>query len=285
VTKKVFHSLILTVLLASQSVVADEQFLVENIKVNGLQRISAGTVYNYLPVNVGESFDSSKAGSAIRTLFKTGFFKDISLEKEGSTLVVNVVERPSIAKIIFDGNDDLSTDDLTEALQKIGLSEGKVFNRQMLDKVEQELRRQYFSHGKYGLKIDTKVAKLTRNRVGIHIDITEGKVATIQQINLVGNHFFENDELLKNFELATTNWLSFYSKDDQYSKQKLSADLERLRSYYLDRGYINFSIDSTQVAITPDKKEIYINTKVVKIEIFLVSALIISPLIMLRVIM
>jgi len=249
-------------------VVADEQFLVENIKVNGLQRISAGTVYNYLPVNVGESFDSSKAGSAIRTLFKTGFFKDISLEKEGSTLVVNVVERPSIAKIIFDGNDDLSTDDLTEALQKIGLSEGKVFNRQMLDKVEQELRRQYFSHGKYGLKIDTKVAKLTRNRVGIHIDITEGKVATIQQINLVGNHFFENDELLKNFELATTNWLSFYSKDDQYSKQKLSADLERLRSYYLDRGYINFSIDSTQVAITPDKKEIYININLKEGDLF-----------------
>jgi len=268
VTKKVFHLLILTVLLTSQSVVADEQFLVENIKVNGLQRISAGTVYNYLPVNVGESFDSSKAGSAIRTLFKTGFFKDISLEKEGSTLVVNVVERPSIAKIIFDGNDDLSTDDLTEALQKIGLSEGKVFNRQMLDKVEQELRRQYFSHGKYGLKIDTKVAKLTRNRVGIHIDITEGKVATIQQINLVGNHFFENDELLKNFELATTNWLSFYSKDDQYSKQKLSADLERLRSYYLDRGYINFSIDSTQVAITPDKKEIYININLKEGDLF-----------------
>ena len=267
-TKKVFHLLILTVLLTSQSVVADEQFLVENIKVNGLQRISAGTVYNYLPVNVGESFDSSKAGSAIRTLFKTGFFKDISLEKEGSTLVVNVVERPSIAKIIFDGNDDLSTDDLTEALQKIGLSEGKVFNRQMLDKVEQELRRQYFSHGKYGLKIDTKVAKLTRNRVGIHIDITEGKVATIQQINLVGNHFFENDELLKNFELATTNWLSFYSKDDQYSKQKLSADLERLRSYYLDRGYINFSIDSTQVAITPDKKEIYININLKEGDLF-----------------
>ncbi len=261
-TKKVIHFLLLTALLAFQPAKAEEQFLVENIKVNGLQRISAGTVYNYLPVNVGETFVLSKAGVAIRALFKTGFFKDISLEKEGSTLVVNVVERPSIAKIIFEGNKDLSSDDLTKALKKIGLAEGKVFNRQILDKVEQELRRQYFSHGKYGLKIDTKVAKLTRNRVGINIDISEGRVATIKQINIVGNKVFENKELLKDFELSTSNWLSFYTKDDQYSKQKLSADLERLRSYYLDRGYINFTIDSTQVAITPDKKEIYVTINV-----------------------
>ncbi|MFK5949238.1 MAG: outer membrane protein assembly factor BamA [Methylococcales bacterium] len=267
-TKKVIHFLLLTALLAFQPAKAEEQFLVENIKVNGLQRISAGTVYNYLPVNVGETFVLSKAGAAIRALFKTGFFKDISLEKEGSTLVVNVVERPSIAKIIFDGNKDLSSDDLTKALKKIGLAEGKVFNRQILDKVEQELRRQYFSHGKYGLKIDTTVAKLTRNRVGINIDISEGRVATIKQINIVGNKVFENKDLLKDFELSTSNWLSFYTKDDQYSKQKLSADLERLRSYYLDRGYINFTIDSTQVAITPDKKEIYVTINVNEGDLF-----------------
>ncbi len=267
-TKKVIHFLLLTALLAFQSAKAEEQFLVENIKVNGLQRISAGTVYNYLPINVGETFILAKAGAAIRALFKTGFFKDISLEKEGSTLVVSVVERPSIAKIIFDGNKDLSSDDLTKALKKIGLAEGKVFNRQILDKVEQELRRQYFSHGKYGLKIDTTVAKLTRNRVGINIDISEGRVATIKQINIVGNKVFENKDLLKDFELATSNWLSFYTKDDQYSKQKLSADLERLRSYYLDRGYINFTIDSTQVAITPDKKEIYVTINVNEGDLF-----------------
>jgi len=268
VTTKVFHSLILTTILATQSVKAEDRFLVENIQVNGLQRISAGTVYNYLPVNVGEKFALSKAGAAIRALFKTGFFKDISLTKEGSTLVVNVVERPSIAKIIFKGNKDLSSDDLTSALKKIGLAEGKVFNRQILDKVEQELRRQYFSHGKYGLKIETEVAKLTRNRVGINIDISEGRVAKIKQINVVGNNIYVNDVLLKEFELKTTNWLSFYSKDDQYSKQKLSADLERLRSYYLDRGYINFSIDSTQVAITPDKKEIYVTINVKEGDLF-----------------
>ena len=263
-----FTSLALIILFASSSVKAADSFIVENIQVNGLQRISAGTVYNYLPVTVGENFAFNKAGSAIKALFKTGFFKDISLEQEGSTLVVNVKERPSIAKIIFEGNKDLSSDDLTSALKKIGLAEGKVFNRQVLDKVEQELRRQYFSHGKYGLKIKTDVSRLTRNRVGIHIDISEGRVAKIKQINVVGNRIYENKTLLKAFALSTTNWLSFYTKDDQYSKQKLSADLERLRSYYLDRGYINFSIESTQVAITPDKKEIYVTVNLKEGELF-----------------
>ena len=160
------------------------------------------------------------------------------------------------------GNKDIKKEDLEEALKKVGLTEGKVYNKQILDKVEQELRRQYFSHGKYGLKIKTEVSELTRNRVGIHIEISEGKVAKIKQINIVGNTAFSNDDLKKDFELSTTNFLSFYSKDDQYSKQKLSADLEKLRSFYLDRGYINFSIESTQVDITADKKEIYITINV-----------------------
>lgn len=258
----------LVTLIFSHTVNGEDGFLVENIQVRGLQRISAGTVYNYLPVSVGTKFSFDKAGLAIKALFKTGFFKDISLEREGSTLVVNVVERPSIAKIIFEGNNDLSTDDLTKALKQIGLSEGQVFNRQILDKVEQELRRQYFSHGKYGLKIKTKVTKLTRNRVGIHIDISEGRVAKIKKINVVGNKVFDDDELLDQLELSTTGWLSFYTKDDQYSKQKLSADLESLRSFYLDRGYIKFSIESTQVAITPDKKEIYVTVNVKEGDLF-----------------
>ena len=246
----------------SKWVLADDSFVIEDIQVRGLQRISAGTVYNYLPVNVGDNFPEAKQASAIRALFNTGFFKDISLEREGNVLVVNVVERPSVAKITIEGNKDIKKDDLTDALKKIGLSEGKVFNKQMLDKVEQELRRQYFSHGKYGLKIKTEVSELTRNRVGIQITISEGKVAKIKQINVVGNYAFTNDALKKDFELKPTNFLSFYSKDDQYSKQKLSADLEKLRSYYLDRGYINFSIESTQVDITADKKEIYITINV-----------------------
>ncbi|MGR9052341.1 MAG: outer membrane protein assembly factor BamA [Gammaproteobacteria bacterium] len=263
-----FSRIIMLSVAVSQAVKGETGFIVEDIKINGLQRISAGTVYNYLPVNVGETFTPDKVPAAIRALFKTGFFKDITLERNGSVLIVNVVERPSIAKIVFEGNKDISSEDLLKALKNIGLSEGKVFDKQILEKVEQELSRQYFSHGKYGLKIDTKVTPLTRNRVGIDIKISEGRVAKIKQINVVGNKTFDNDTLQKNFELSTTNLLSFYTKDDQYSKQKLSADLERLRSYYLDRGYINFSIESTQVAITPDKKEIYITINVKEGDVF-----------------
>lgn len=257
-----FSRLLLLFLLVSQAVKGDEEFVVRDIQVKGLQRISVGTVYNYLPVNVGERFSLDNAGPAIKALFKTGFFKDISLEREDSVLIVRVVERPSIAKIIFEGNKDLSKDDLTKALKKIGLAEGKVFDQQVLDKVEQELSRQYFSHGKYGLKITTDVSNLTRNRVGIHIKISEGRVAKIKQINVVGNTVFDDKTLLRHLELSTSNLLSFYTKDDQYSKQKLQADLESLRSYYLDRGYINFNIESTQVAITPDKKDIYVTINV-----------------------
>ncbi len=257
-----FSCLLLLGLLVSSGVEADEEFVVSDIQVKGLQRIALGTVYSYLPVNVGEKFSLDNVSPAIKALFKTGFFKDVSLEREGSTLIVNVVERPSIAKVVFEGNKDLSKDDLTKALDKIGLAEGKIFDRQILDKVEQELTRQYLSHGKYGLKIKIDVANLTRNRVGINIKISEGRVTKIKQINIVGNTAFEEKVLLKTFELSTSNILSFYTKDDQYSKQKLAADLETLRSYYLDRGYINFSVESTQVAITPDKKDIYVTINI-----------------------
>jgi outer membrane protein insertion porin family len=265
---KSFSRLLFLCLVMAQAAKADEEFIVKDIQVKGLQRISLGTVYNYLPVNVGDTFSLDNAAPAIKALFKTGFFKDISLEREGSTLIVNVVERPSIAKIIFEGNKDLSKEDLTKALDSIGLSEGKVFNRQVLDKVEQELNRQYLSHGKYALKIKTEVTPLTRNRVGIHIQISEGRVTKIKQINIVGNKVFDDKTLLGTLQLSTTNLLSFYTKDDQYSKQKLSADLETLRSYYLDRGYINFSIESTQVAITPDKKDIYVTINVKEGEVY-----------------
>ncbi|MFA5983204.1 MAG: outer membrane protein assembly factor BamA [Methylococcaceae bacterium] len=260
-SNKILH-LLWPLLIVCQAVFGGEDFVIRDIKINGLQRISVGTVFNYLPVNVGDRFSLDNASPVIKALFKTGFFKDITLEREASTLVINVVERPSIAKIIFEGNKDISKDDLSKALKKIGLSEGKVFDQQVLDKVEQELSRQYFSRGKYGLKINTEVAKLTRNRVGIKINISEGRVAKIKEINIVGNHAFDDETLLRHFELSTTNLLSFYTKNDQYSKQKLSADLEQLRSYYLDRGYINFSVESTQVAITPDKKDIYVTINV-----------------------
>ena len=254
--------LLICLLLVSQSVKSEEEFIVSDIQVKGLQRISEGTVFNYLPINVGERFSLGNVGSAIKALFKTGFFKDVTLEREGSALIVNVVERPSIAKIIFEGNKDINKEDLTKALDKIGLSEGKIFDKQVLDKVELELKRQYLSHGKYSLKIKTEVANLTRNRVGIRINISEGRVTKIKEINIVGNKTFDDATLLKKLELSTSNLLSFYTKNDQYSKQKLQADLETLRSYYLDRGYINFTIESTQVAITPDKKDIYVTINV-----------------------
>jgi len=256
------------ILVQISPVKAEDSFVVEEIKVNGLQRIAAGTVYNYLPVTVGQRFYLNQIAPTMNGLFKTGFFKDINLVRAGNILVINVIERPSIARIIFKGNIDLSDEVLEEALTKIGLSEGKVFNRQVLEQVEKELRRQYFSHGKYGLRLETEIANLTRNRVGIKVEISEGSVATIKKINVVGNSQFASDILLKEFQLTTSNWLSFYTKDDQYSKQKLAADLERLSSYYLDRGYINFKVDSTQVAITPDKKAIYITVNVNEGDLF-----------------
>ncbi len=239
-----------------------KEFVVKDIQVVGLQRISIGTVFNYLPVNVGDTLQQKNVAPAIRALFNTGFFKDINLQRDGNTLLIIVKERPSISKIEIEGNDDLSTEDLMKALKSIGLSEGSVFNRQVLDKVEQELSRQYFSHGKYGLKIDTKVIDLERNRVKVSINISEGAVAKIKSVNIIGSSVFPEDDLLDEFESSVTSTFSFYTKDDQYSKQKLTADLERLRSYYLDRGYINFLIKSTQVSITPDKKSIYITINV-----------------------
>jgi len=269
--KKFFTCFLMLGLLVSNAVKADEEFVVKDIKVKGLQRISLGTVYNYLPVNVGAKFSLDNVAPSVKALFKTGFFKDVSIEREGATLIINVVERPSIAKIVFDGNKDLSKDDLTKALSKIGLAEGKIFDRQILDKVEQELSRQYLSHGKYSLRIKTEVTNLSRNRVNIDIKISEGRVTKIKQINIVGNNAFDDNMLMKNFELSTTNLISFYTKDDQYSKQKLQGDLESLRSYYLDRGYINFSIESTQVAITPDKKDIYVTINVKEGDIYKLS--------------
>lgn len=231
----------------SAAVQAAEPFVVQDIRVDGLQRISAGTVFSYLPIKVGDTVDEHRVAEAIRALFKTGFFKDVRLEREGGVLVVVVDERQAISSIKIEGNSDIKSEDLTKALKNIGLAEGRVFNRQILDKVEQELRRQYYSRGKYALKIDSEVTPLSRNRVAVTVKISEGRAAKIRQINIVGNTAFKDKDLLDVFELSTPNLLSFYTKNDQYSKQKLSADLERLRSYYMDRGYIKFEIESTQV--------------------------------------
>jgi len=239
-----------------------ESFVVQDIRVEGLQRISAGTVFNYLPLQIGDTIDEAATGDAIRALFKTGFFKDIRIEREGDALIVFVTERPSIANIEFVGNKAVKTDDLTEQLKQVGFTEGRVFNRSDFDQVKQELQRFYFALGKYGVEIEPTVTPLERNRVAIRFDISEGAVARIKKINLVGNTVFKESKLLKLFTLKTRGMFTWLSKRDQYSRQKLGADLEKLRAYYLDRGYVNFDIDSTQVTLTPDKKDVYITINI-----------------------
>ncbi|MCP5458813.1 MAG: outer membrane protein assembly factor BamA [Gammaproteobacteria bacterium] len=242
--------------------VSHASFVIRDIQVEGIQRISAGTVFNYLPVSIGSTVSESDYPDIIRALFKTGFFTDVNLEQRGDVLVVIVTERPAIAEITITGNRDISTDDLKTALKNVGLTEGQVFDRALLEKVEQELLNQYFSRGKYAVKIDTQVTPLERNRVAITLNISEGVSARIRQINIVGNQAFTDKRLLKLFKLTDTGWLSFVTRDDRYSKQQLEADIENLRSFYLDRGYLKFNVDSTQVSITPDKKDIYITINI-----------------------
>ncbi len=250
---------------------AFDPFVVEDIRVEGLGRIAAGTVFTYLPIKVGELIDDQRSAEALRALFKTGFFQDVRLQRDGKVLVVEVVERPAISDITITGNEDVQTEQVLDALKEIGLAQGRVFDRALLDKVEQELQRLYFSRGKYGVKIDTAVTPLERNRVNVAIAVNEGEVARIREIALIGNRDFESDELLDTFQLSSPTLFSFISGNDQYSKEKLAADLETLRSFYLDRGYINFNIDSTQVSITPDKKDIYITINLTEGERYTVN--------------
>ena len=254
--------ILLLTLLLSGAAQAFEPFKVLDIRVEGLQRISAGTVFNYLPIKVGQTIDSQDTVDAVKALFKSGFFNDVYLERDGSVLVVFVRERAAISSIDIEGNKDLDSEELLEGLSEIGLAEGRVFDRSLLEKVEQELRRQYFSRGKYAVRIDTTVTPLDRNRVGILINVSEGRAARIKQINIIGNHEYTDKDLLDEFSLTPPNFFSAFTKSDQYSKQGLSADLETLRTYYLDRGYLKFNINSTQVSITPDKKDIYITINV-----------------------
>jgi len=233
-------------------------FTIEDIRVEGLQRIAAGTVFNYLPLKVGDELTPRSSADAIKALFKTGFFKDVRLEQEGSVLLVSVSERPAIADISIDGNKVIKTEDLKEGLKGIGLAEGRVLDRALLDKIEAELRRQYLGMGRYGVDIETTITPLERNRSAVRIQVREGESARIRQITLIGNQAFESDELRDMFQLQTGGWLSFWTKNDRYSRQKLAGDLEMLRSWYLDRGFINYDIDSAQVSITPDRQEIYI---------------------------
>jgi outer membrane protein insertion porin family len=246
-------------------------FVVKDIRVEGLQRTEPGTVFSYLPVKVGETMTEEKAQQALRALFATGFFKDVRLDVENDVLIVYVEERPAIAQIDFSGVKEFDPDNLRKVLREMGIAEGRVFDRAVLELAEQELKRQYLSRGRYSAEVQTTVTPLERNRVGINFSVTEGDVAKIRSINLVGTHAFTEKALLDEFALRTPGWLTWYTKQDQYSRQKLSADLETLRSYYLNRGYLDFTVDSTQVSITPDKQDIYITINVTEGEKYTVA--------------
>ncbi|WP_018410640.1 outer membrane protein assembly factor BamA [Methyloversatilis thermotolerans] len=259
--------------LMSAHVHAFEPFVVRDIRVEGIQRTEAGTVFNYLPVRVGESFNEDKAAQAIKALFATGFFKDVRIEVEGDVLVVVLEERPAIASLEFTGMKEFDKEAIKKGLRDVGLAESRIFDRSVLDRAEQELKRQYLSRGRYSVEVKTVVTPLERNRVAINFQIDEGEVAKIRQINIVGAKSFKEKDLLKLITLTTPNWLSWYTKNDQYSKQKLSADVETLRSWYLDRGYLEFNVDSTQVSITPDKQDIYITISITEGEKYTVSGI------------
>jgi outer membrane protein insertion porin family len=256
---------------ATRAQTAHEPFTVGDIRIEGLQRISEGTVFNYLPVNIGDNLDGQRIGEAMRALYATGFFRDVELRRDGNTLLVVVVERPSIAKFELKGNKDIKTEDLQKSLRNVGLAQGKTFDRSVLDEVKQYLTDQYFSRGKYAVRVDTKITELPGNKVDVIVDIKEGKRAKIEQINLVGNTKFKEKDVLGTLELKTPNWLSWYKQDDRYSRESLQGDLEKLRSYYMDRGYANFQIESTQVTIAPEKDDMFITVNVNEGDVFKVS--------------
>ena len=250
------------VLIFSVPVASAETFLISDIRVEGLQRISAGSVFASLPVGVGDMVDEYAIRASARSLFATGNFDDIRIGRDANVLVVVVAERPSISEINIDGNKAIETEALLDGLKGSGLAVGQVFQRSTLEGMQMELQRQYVQQGRYDASIDTEVLPEPRNRVAINIDVDEGTVAAIKHINVVGNEIFVDEDLDDIFELKTTGWLSFFTNDDKYSKEKLTGDLETLTSYYMDRGYLQFRIDSTQVSVSPNKEEVYITANV-----------------------
>jgi len=246
-------------------------FVVRDMRVEGLQRISEGTVFNYLPINIGDTVDEIRIQEAIRSLYLQGLFEDIEMRRDGDALVIAVRERPSIESFEIEGNKDIKTEDLTESLRGVGLAKGRTFDQSILENVKGALMEQYYARGKYAVKIDSYVLDRPNNTVRVGFNISEGDRAKIRQVNIVGNTIFEEDDLRENFELQTANWLSWFRQDDRYSKEALDGDLEKLRSYYMNRGYADFRIDSTQVAISPNKKDMFITIGVHEGDLYNIS--------------
>ncbi|MEX2124148.1 MAG: outer membrane protein assembly factor BamA [Woeseia sp.] len=248
-----------------------DEFIVRDMRVEGLQRISEGTVFNYLPINVGDTVDNLRIQEAIRSLYAQGLFDDIEMRRDGNALVIAVKERPSIEDFTIEGNKDIKTEDLMDSLRNVGLARGRTFDRSVLDNVQQFLREQYYDRGKYAVVVDANVEERPNNTVRIGINVKEGDRAKIRQVNIVGNHSFGEDEIREGFTLDTANWLSWIRQDDRYAKEALSGDLETLRSFYMDRGYADFRVESTQVAISPNKKDIYVTINIHEGEQYTIS--------------
>ena len=262
--------ILVCVMLPLASMAADE-FVVRDMRVEGLQRISEGTVFNYLPINIGDTVDAVRIQESIRALYGQALFDDIEMRRDGDTLIVVVKERPSIESFTIEGNKDIKTEDLEESLRGVGLAKGRTFDRSVLEEVSSFLREQYYDRGKYGVVVDTSIVDRPNNTVGVRIDVKEGERAKIRQVNLVGNLAFEEEDIREEFELDTANWLSWIRQDDRYSKEALEGDLETLRSFYMDRGYADFRVDSTQVAISPNKKDIFVTIGIHEGDLYTIS--------------
>jgi len=252
----------LTLLALATAALAFDPFTVKDIRVEGVQRTDAGTVFSYLTIKVGDRIDDEKASAAVKALYATGFFRDVRLEVEDGVLVVIVQERPTISQIDINGTKEFEKDTLKKALKDIGIAESRIFDRSALDRAEQEFKRQYINRGYYAMKVTTTATPQERNRVAINFTVEEGDIAKIANINIVGTQAYTEKALINEMQLSTPGWLTWYTKNDQYSKQKLQADLETLRSFYTNRGYLEFAVDSTQVSITPNKEEIYITVNI-----------------------
>ena len=255
---------LLVFLLYAAHAAAFEPFTIKDIRIEGIQRTEAGTVFSYLPVKAGDRMDDAKADASIRALFATGFFKDVSLEKEGNVLVVRVRERPAIASVEINGvkTTSFSKDQLRDNMKFVGLVQGRIFDKSALEKAAQQLKQNYTSRGKYAVEVTTVVTPLERNRVAITFNVVEGEASQIRQINIIGAHAYSEDELLESLKLSTPTMFSWFTSGDKYSRPKLAADIETLKSFYLDSGYLEFSVDSTRVSISPDKKDIYITINI-----------------------
>lgn len=263
--------LVLGVALVARAADPGDSFTIQDIEVQGLQNIAAGTVFTYLPYRIGDTFSAADSTRVIEELYKTGFFRRVEVGRRGDVLVITVEELPTIGELKLTGNSKVPTEDLEKALKSAGLAKGRVLNRQALEQMEKELQRVYFSMGLYGVRVETKQTELDGNRVALEVSIYEGKPASIRSIHIVGNETFKEKELIKLFDIGPKSWYQFFSDRDQYSRQKLAADLERLRSFYLDRGYLKFNIDSTQVSISPDRNDIYITIAITEGEPYTVS--------------